>query len=117
MLALVLVAVMAVLGAIIMMQRLNLRRFLGYPNLVDISFTILMLVLFAGTFSGMVAAGFAALFMSVTLGVLRSVVGAERLAIQRVGLVRFRVYWKRIEASECQPHWFVKLFSRPQAVA
>lgn len=117
MLALVIVAIMTVLGALIMMQRLNLRRFLGYPNLVDLSFTILMLVLFAGTFSGMVAAGFASLFMSVLLGVLRSIIGAERLSIQRVGLVRFRIYWKRIEAKDCRPHWLVRLFSQPRAVA
>ena len=49
----VLVAGMVVLGTLIMMGRLNLKRFLGYPNLVDVLFTILMLYLFHDTFSGM----------------------------------------------------------------
>ena len=107
---------MMVIGVLIMMGRLNLRRFLGYPNLVDISFTLLMLWVFAGTFSGMVAGGFASLFMSVVLWVLRGTIGAERLAVRKgVKRVRFfnvaypTLYWRTIKASECQPHWLVKL--------
>lgn len=123
MIALVLVAFMAVLGLLIMMGRLNLRRFLGYPNVVDITCTIVFVILFAGTFSGMVVAGFASLFMSLMLWVLRSTIGAERLAVRyeqrKRGFMRYTVpvwYWQVIKPSECQPHWLSKLWSSPKAV-
>ena len=78
----ILVGAMTVIGVLLMLARLNIKRFLGYPNTVDILFTLLMLWMFAGTFSGMVAAGFASLFMSIILWVLRSTLGAERLAVR-----------------------------------
>lgn len=122
MIALVLVAFMAVLGILIMMGRLNLRRFLGYPNVVDIACSILFLVLFAGTFSGMVVAGFASLFMSLMLWVLRSILGAERLAVRYEQRKRgpFSVnvpvwYWQTIRPQDCQPHWLTKLWASPKA--
>jgi len=113
MIGLVLVAFMAVLGLLIMMGRLNLRRFLGYPNIVDITCTIIFAILFAGTFSGMVVAGFASLFLSLMLWVLRASIGAERLALywgdnheRRIP----RIYWKRIDPKDCQPHWLASMF-------
>lgn len=104
----VLVAVVTVLGTLLMMGRLNLKRFLGYPNLVDVSFTILMVMLFHSTFSGMVVGGLTSLFMSVCLWVLRSSIGAERLAVKRGRFYMPVLYWRVISASECQPHWLAK---------
>lgn len=111
MLTLFCVALITVLGFLIMMGRLNLKRFLGYPNLVDITFTVLMLLMFEGTFSGMFVAAVASLFMSLMLWVLRSSIGAERLAVARgrFGLPK-GLYWRTIKASECQPHWISRLF-------
>lgn len=105
----IIVAAMCVIGILIMMGRLNLKRFLGYPNLVDISCTVLFLIVFAGTFSGMVVAGFASLFMSVMLWVLRSSLGAERLSIKRGRFYMPVLYWRVIPASECRPHWMATL--------
>lgn len=120
MLTLMCVALMTVLGVLIMMGRLNLKRFLGYPNLVDILFTVLMLVMFEGTFSGMFVAAVASLFMSLMLWVLRSSIGAERLSIRRGKFgVPVGLYWRTIKASECQPHWISRMFlaiMRPKAV-
>lgn len=101
----VVVAIVTVLGTLLMMGRLNLKRFLGYPNLVDVAFTILMLVLFHDTFSGMVVGGLTSLFMSVCLWVLRSSIGAERLAWRKGRFNVPMLYWKVIPASACQPHW------------
>lgn len=123
MIALVLVAFMAVLGILIMMGRINLKRFLGYPNVVDIACTILFVILFAGTFSGMVVAGFASLFMSLMLWVLRASIGAERLAVRytmhKRGPIKWRTasfYWQAIDPKDCQPHWLTRLFRSPKAV-
>ena len=123
MIALVLVAFMAVLGLLIMFGRIGLRRFLGYPNVVDISCSILFVILFAGTFSGMVVAGFASLFMSLMLWVLRASIGAERLAWRAVqhkrGFVRWstmQFYWQDIPASQCRPHWIMRLFRPANAL-
>ena len=99
------VALVTVLGALLMMGRLNLKRFLGYPNLVDIAFTVLMFMLFHDTFSGMVVGGLTSLFMSVMLWVLRSSIGAERLAVKRGRYYMPKLYWKVLKPTDCQPHW------------
>lgn len=112
------VALVTVLGTLLMMGRLNLKRFLGYPNLVDISFTVLMFVLFHDTFSGMVVGGLTSLFMSVMLWVLRSSIGAERLAVKRGKWFMPVLYWRVIKPTECQPHWMsraVLAIMRPKA--
>lgn len=108
----VIIAAMAVIGILIMMGRLNMRRFLGYPNAVDIMCTLLFLFLFAGTFSGMVVAGFASLFMSCMLGALRSFMGAERLAIKRGRYNLPVLYWQVLSPAECRPHWLQSLTLR-----
>lgn len=122
MIALVLVAFMAVLGLLIMMGRLNLKRFLGYPNLVDIACTVFFLIIFAGTFSGMVVAGFASLFMSLMLWVLRATVGAERLEVRweqrKRGFIPYSVlvfHWTTIRPDQCQPHWLARMWKGPKA--
>lgn len=107
----ILIALMTVIGLIIMMARLHLKRFLGYPNAVDIGATVVFTMLFHGTFAGMVVVGFASLFLSLTLWALRSSIGAERLAVKRGRFGRPIVYWKTIPASECAPHWLARIFS------
>lgn len=99
------VAAVTVIGIIVIMGRLNLKRFLGYPNVVDISCTILFLYIFAGTLGGMIVAAFASLFMSGMLWALRSSIGAERLSVKRGRFFMPVLYWRVIPARECQPHW------------
>ena len=108
----IIIAAMTVIGILVMMGRLNMRRFLGYPNLVDITCSVLFLMLFAGTFSGMVVAGFASLFMSCMLGALRSFMGAERLAFKRGRFNMPTLYWRNLTPSECRPHWLQSLVLR-----
>lgn len=55
------------------------KRMLGYAAIVDVLFTVLMFMMFAGTFSGIVAGAFAGLFMTGLLYILRGVMGYERL--------------------------------------
>ncbi|WP_233402363.1 hypothetical protein, partial [Segatella copri] len=57
--------------------------FLGYAAAVDVAFTILMFFMFAGSFSGIVAAAFAGLFMTVMLHILRQTIGYDKLKFVR----------------------------------
>lgn len=106
-----LIALMTVIGLLIMMARLHLRRFLGYPNAVDIGATVVFAMLFHGSFAGMVVVGFASLMLSMALWALRSSIGAERLAVKRGRFGRPVLYWRVIPASECAPHWLARVFS------
>lgn len=72
----------------IVMARINLLRFLGYSTTVDVAFTIIMFIMFAHTFSGVVAGSFAGMFMALFLSVGRKVFGYERF--ERKG---WRVSW------------------------
>lgn len=56
-----------------------LRRWLGYSTYIDVAFTLMMFIAFHGTYSGIVAAAFAGLFMAGTLSCLRRTLGYEKL--------------------------------------
>lgn len=109
------VAVVTVVAILIMMARMNLKRWLGYPNATDVFVTLSLTVLMHDTFSGMVVAAFASLFLSITLWVLRSSIGAERAALRykRRYLVVPVPYiqWYSVSAQDCRPHWLAKVFS------
>lgn len=66
----------------------GLRRWLGYAGIVDVAFTILMFLMFHGSFSGIVSGAFAGLFMTTLLYVLRASYGYEKL--ERVG---YKLKW------------------------
>lgn len=70
-----------------MMQRINMRRCLGYATWLDICFTILMFVILGHTFSGAVSGAVAGLCLAVGLSVMRKTMGYERLQRQRFKLV------------------------------
>lgn len=110
MIVLFVVAILAVLSLIVMMARIGLKKFLGYPNLVDIFCTLVFVTLFHGTFSGMCIAAFSGLIMSLILWALRGSVGAERLRVVRRG-VSFGYEWYTVPASDLRPHWLGKIFS------
>lgn len=105
---------MIVLTVLVMMARTNLRRWLGYANIVDVMFTIVIIALFHSTFSGVVAASFAGVFMSLMLWILRSSIGCERLSLKRVSWKRgyYAMYWKSISAAECRGnYWMLNWFN------
>lgn len=75
----------------VIMTRVNLLRFLGYSTIVDVVFTILMFVMFAHTFSGVVAGSFGGMFMALFLSMGRKLLGYERL--------QFKGRWFRLRYS------------------
>ncbi len=111
---LILAGLMTVFMVFCLMARINLKRFLGYPNAVDIVFTLFCLVAMHGTFSGIVAAAFAGVFMSVGLWLIRCTIGAERL--QWVRGTRWysvpRLKWVVLSANEMRPLWMQAITRR-----
>ena len=100
-----------VLCVLSMLARSNMRRWLGYTNMVDIGFTIVMIFMFHGTFSGVVAGAIAGVWMSVLLQILRKTMGCERLAIKREGAGRlpvYKLYWRYYSPSELTWYGFKK---------
>lgn len=76
-----------------------LKRWLGYSTWLDLSFTVFMLWAFHDTYSGIVAAAFAGLFMAVSLTVMRRLLGYQRLKMVRNG---WRIRW---EWRDYPPKW------------
>ena len=105
---------MTVFMVFCLMARINLKRFLGYPNAVDIVFTLFCLVAMHGTFIGIVAAAFAGVFMSVGLWMIRCTIGAERLAWakRKRWYSMPKLYWKTLDARQMQPKWMQLIRSK-----
>ncbi len=89
--------IFTVLTVLLMMARSNIRRWLGYANVADISFTVIMIYLFHDTFSGIVSAAFAGVFMSLMLTILKKTLGYERLQAVRTKWYKgfMRLHWVR----------------------
>lgn len=103
---------MAMLSAIVLMARISLKKFLGYPNVIDITFSTFFVLTFHGTFAGMVVAGFASLFLSLVLWALRSSVGAERIGLKLGRYYIPMLYWYDVPATAFKAHWIVRIFKR-----
>jgi len=70
-----------VVTCFIMMARSDMRKWLGYANIVDITFTVLMIYVYHETFSGVVSASIAGIFMSASLTVMRKLMGYKKLKV------------------------------------
>jgi NADH:ubiquinone oxidoreductase subunit 2 (subunit N) len=86
---------MTVLCIFMLMARTDMRKWLGYSNIVDVSFTIIMIAMFHDTFSGVVSAACAGVFMSTGLWTLRKSMGCKKLRKQG-----FKLVWVY-----CPPTW------------
>lgn len=67
----------------------GIRKWLGYAAVVDIAFTVLLVVAFSGTFAGMVVGTMAGLILAIVLSALKKILGYERLCVQGR-----RVFWR-----------------------
>lgn len=59
--------------------KLGIRRVLGYDVVFDIAATLLLLWMFSGTYSGMIAASIGGLVITAELWVLKRYLGYEKL--------------------------------------
>lgn len=78
MLIAIFMGLLSAIALIVIMARLNIRKFMGYPVLVDITGTILFCILFAGTLTGMMVAVIAGLTLSLMVYIVRQLLGFER---------------------------------------
>jgi len=76
---------LSAIGFIILLAKMNriwLRRLLGYDLYVDIIVTLGFMYFMAGTYSGAIAAVISGIIFSLILWVIKLTVGAEKLTIQ-----------------------------------
>ncbi len=71
------------IGFFFVLCRFNLRRICGYATLVDVVATTAFVLMFMGTYAGMMTGIFAGVLVSMTLNVIRTLYGYERLSLQR----------------------------------
>lgn len=105
------IGIVTVVSALLTMARLDIYKWLGYSNFVDVSFAILVIILLEGSFAGMVAAAFAGIVMSTFLWVMRNTIGYKKLRIVRCqwykGCARLRWVYYPPAASVWAKHWLI----------
>lgn len=79
----VIIGLLSAVVLIIVMSRFGLKYFMGYPAVLDIIATVLLMLMLHGTYVGMVAAVMGGLFISGFISVIRRCMGYARLT--RVG--------------------------------
>jgi len=72
------------LGIIFLLYKVGFKKILGYDIYVDIVATLGLMYLFAGTYSGMMAAIVGGLFISVVLIIAKQAIGYEKLTLSWV---------------------------------
>lgn len=81
------VGVLSAIAVLIVMARIDLKKFMGYPAMTDIGVTLVLAMLLYGTYVGIVAAIIGGLFFSGLVTVIRRVYGYKRLERKGLNLV------------------------------
>jgi hypothetical protein len=89
------VGIVTVLSSLVFMARMDIYKWLGYANIVDVVFTIMLVALMHGSFPGIVSAAFAGIVMSAMLYALKNLMGYKRLRCVRVRWYKgcYRMQW------------------------
>lgn len=77
--------ILTAMGVVILLLKLKklwLRRLLGYDILLDLSVTALMAMIFMGTYSGMMAAIVGGIVFSLSVHVIKMIIGSEYAVLQ-----------------------------------
>lgn len=82
------VGFLSAITVLIVMSRLGLKKFMGYPALMDAGVTVLLAWFMYGTYTGMVAAIVGGLVFSGLVTIIRKFYGYSKL--KRVG---FKLRW------------------------
>lgn len=110
------IGIVTVVSALLTMARLDIYKWLGYSNFVDVCFAILVIILLEGSFPGMVAAAFAGIVMSTFLWIMRNTMGYKKLRIVRcqwyMGCARLRWVYYPPAGGIWAKHWLASKFKR-----
>lgn len=99
------IAGLATVGAILfLLFKVNIRKALGFDLFIDAGVSVLLVIMFAGTFSGMFVAAISAFIFSVALFALKRIIGYDRLT--RKGWKHVRPNWAQSEIRRDHAHPF-----------
>lgn len=93
--------VLSAMVALIVVARLGIKKFMGYPAFMDVAVTVALAWLLHGSYVGMVAAIIGGLVFSAAITVIRKMYGYTKL--ERRG---FKIVWV-----EHEPTWTAKIKS------
>lgn len=73
------IGVLSCIVVLIAMARIDLQKFMGYPAIMDVAVTLLLMWMLHGSYVGMVAAVIGGLVFSLAITVIRRCYGYKRL--------------------------------------
>lgn len=80
---------------LILLYKIGFKRVLKYDLFIDIAVTFFLMIIFAGTFAGMMAAIIGGLFVSIVLVVLKRAIPQEKLGVIKTDSFPYRKFgWK-----------------------
>lgn len=119
-----LAGIVMVLAIFVTLSRVfNMRIVLGYATEIDVLFSVLLIVIFSGTFTGLLSAAFAGLTLAVLLTIGRVIFGYTRFRVVRyqrkVGLAKVHTAprWKDIAERYIDKRKTEWVFTRTSDVA
>lgn len=72
------ISIFTALAVYVVILKIGIRKVLAYEVTVDIVVTIVLMILFSGTLTGIVAATFAGLFFSIIMYISKLIFGYEK---------------------------------------
>lgn len=94
----VIIGILGAITVLIVLARLGIRKFMGYPALLDAGIVLVLALLFHGTYAGTIAAVIGGLFFSALITVIRKVYGYQVITFKGIrtypGLIQR--LWQRI---------------------
>jgi len=81
---------LSALGLLVLIFKFGIRRIIAYDIPIDIVSTGLLMYLFAGTYSGMIAAMVGGLIISITLFTVKKSIYREELKLVKVSVFPYR---------------------------
>tara|TARA_B110000858_G_scaffold198227_1_gene263348 strand:- start:4178 stop:4459 length:282 start_codon:yes stop_codon:yes gene_type:complete len=91
-----LAGIIAALGMLFLLFKFGVRKVITYDILFDVLITFFLVIVLAGTFSGMIAALFGGLIVSVVLFIMKRTMRHEKLSLVKTKKFPYR-RWMWVE--------------------
>ena len=89
------IGIISALGLLLLALKVGGRKVIGMDIVFDIAITITLMIMFAGPFSGMAAAMFGGLFVTILLFIMKKTMVHETLIVEK-GLPK----WKEVNPND-----------------